>query len=136
MIECQISMNATILAFEPIAEEHVEPGEGRTSAGFDERLQRNDARQRHRQIRAASRLIVFGNNVYAIKKHCLDRILPTPERQRVVAQWSVVSVQDQRRVGIGRYRDVQATLRVSSLEAKPDHGGSVYALSRYCEALP
>ena len=46
--------------------------------------------------RAADGAIVIGDDVHAVEKHRLDRILPGPERQRIIAQRPKIGVEDKR----------------------------------------
>src|SRR5215510_3767930 len=58
------------------------------------------------------------DDVHAIEKHCLDRVLPRPERQRVVAQRPEVRIQHQDRPTALRDMCVQVTLLASIYAAK------------------
>ena len=40
-------------------------------------------------------MFIFRDNVNTVKKNGLDRVLPGPERQGVITQWPVVSIENQ-----------------------------------------
>src|SRR5262249_44125111 len=109
VVEGQVVAGGTILAGELVAQEYVEPRERRMGRRFDEVLERDHARQLHLEARAAHRLLVVGDDVHAIEKHCLDRVLPAPQRKGIVAQRTEVRVQYQGRPSIYRYVSVQIT---------------------------
>ena len=58
--------------------------------------------QLHLERGTSNLLVVFGDDVDAIEKGRLDRFLPAPERQRVIAERTVVRVQHQCRQTIWR----------------------------------
>src|SRR5215468_2567324 len=95
MIERQIVVRAAILAGETVAQEYVEPGEGRVGRRSHKRLERYDAGQQHLEARAAHRLLIIGHDVHAVQKYRLNRILPAPQRQRIVAQRTKIRVEHQ-----------------------------------------
>src|ERR1700688_873729 len=119
MIEGEILAVAAILAGEAVAQEYVEPGEGRVSRGLHESLERHHARQLDFQAGAAHRAVVIGDDIYAVEEHRLDRVLPGPQRQGVIAQRPEVRVEHKRRKTTGRYVHVQARLLVTSLWLPP-----------------
>ena len=49
---------------------------------------------------AVHRLVVFRDDVHALEEHRLDRVLPRPQRQRVIAQRAEVRVQHQSRKAV------------------------------------
>src|SRR5260370_22456536 len=93
MIEGEIFARAAILAVELVAEEHVEAGEGGLRRGLYEGLERNHAGELHLQARAADRAVVLGDDVHPLEKDRLDRVLPRPQRQRVVAERTKIRVE-------------------------------------------
>src|SRR5215212_9710772 len=99
VIEGKILPGAAILAGETITEEDVEAGEGRVSRGFDVIFERNDGGKTHLEARTSDRLVVLGDNVDPIKEHRLDGVLPTPDRQGIIAQRPIIGVQHQSRTG-------------------------------------
>ena len=84
VIESEILRRRAILADEAVAQEHVEPGEG----GVRARRRRTSATPRSaagsRRRGCAPRGHVF-DDIDAVEEHRLDRVLPRPERQRVIA---------------------------------------------------
>jgi hypothetical protein len=85
MIEGEVVVGAAILAGKAIAQEYVEAREGRMGRGFDEGLERDHAWQLHFEGRRSHRAVVIRNDIHTLEKHRLDRVLPGPQRQRVVA---------------------------------------------------
>src|SRR5436853_5388890 len=77
---------AAILAAEAVAQEHVEPGEGRVARRLDIFLEGNDARQAHLEGGAADIGIVMVDDIDPLEEHRLDRVLPRPERQWEIAE--------------------------------------------------
>ena len=104
MIKRQVFFVVAVLAGKAIAQKHVEAGEGWIERRLDVGLERNNARQLDFETWASNGAIVFGDDVDAIKEHSLDRFLPAPERQRVVAQWPEVGIQNQGRKRFRRGR--------------------------------
>src|SRR5258705_1700 len=97
VIEGEVIMRVAVLADEAVAQEDVEPGEGGVRGRLDERLQRHHARKLDLEGRATHRAVVVLDNVDAIEKHRLDRVLPRPERQRGITQRPEVRVPHQYR---------------------------------------
>src|SRR5690606_40885388 len=85
VVEGQLVMRAAILALEAVTQEHIEPREGRVSGRLDVAFQRDDAGQLHLEGRRRDRVFIFGDDVDAVEEHRLDRVLPGPQRQGVVA---------------------------------------------------
>src|SRR4029079_6200607 len=110
VIEGEVVALAAVLAREAVAQEDVEPGEGRVGRRFHEGLERNHARQLHLERRAVHRAIVIGDDIHAFEKDCLDRVLPGPQRKRVIAQRPKIRVEHQSRETARRNVNVQATL--------------------------
>src|SRR5215475_15182334 len=108
MIECQIVVRSAILAREAVPQKHVEPGEGRIGCWLYKRLERNDAGQQHLETRTAHCLLVVGYDVHAVQKHGLDRILPAPQRQGIVAQRTKIRVEYQGWPPVMRHMSVHA----------------------------
>ena len=96
MVEGQLPRIATILADEPVAQEKVEPGEGRMFGRLHILSQRDDARDRHRPCRAVHFARIVGDDVHPFQKDRLDGGLPGPQAQGVVAERRIVGVQHQR----------------------------------------
>ena len=96
MIERQFLMFSAILAGEAIAQEDVEPRERRLTGRPHILLERHDRGQTHLEARAFDGLVVFRDDVHAVKKHRLDCVLPAPQRERIVAQRPVVGVEHER----------------------------------------
>src|SRR5437764_9111646 len=111
-------MSVAVLAAEAVAKEDVEPGEGGVRARLDERLQRHHARKLDLKARAVHCAVVVLDDVDAIEKHRLDRVLPRPERQWIVTQRPEIRVQHQYRPTALRDMCVQVTLPASIYAAK------------------
>src|SRR5215467_12738339 len=86
MIEREIVTIAAILAGESVAQEHVEAGKGRMGRRLHEGLERDHARQLHLERRAMHRAVVIGDDVHALEENRLNRVLPGPQREWVIAQ--------------------------------------------------
>ena len=106
VIEGQVLARAAILAGEAVAQEHVEPREGRVARRLDIGLERHHRGQLHREGRAVHRRLVFRDDVHAVEEHRLDGVLPRPQRQRIVAERPVIGIEDQRRIGPRRDSDI------------------------------
>jgi hypothetical protein len=115
MIEREIVTVAAILASESVAQKHVKASEGRMGRRLHEGLERDHARQLHFEGWAVHRAIVVGDDIHAFEEDRLYRVLPRPQRERVIAQRSEVRVEHQGRKTAGRNMHVQATL-LTSLE--------------------
>src|SRR5712671_746306 len=109
VIEGEIVVGRAILADEAVAQEHVEPGEGGMRRRLDEGFQRHHARQLDLERGTAHRAVVMLNDVDAIEKHRLDRVLPRPKRQRIVTERPEVRIQHQYRPTALRNVRVQVT---------------------------
>src|SRR5271168_2000119 len=118
VIEGEIVGRRAVLADEAVAQEHVEPGEGGMRGRLDEGFQRHHARQLNFERRAAHRAVVMFDDIDAVKEHRLDRVLPRPQRQWVIAQRPEVRVQYQYRPTTLRDMCVQVTLLAPDLAAK------------------
>src|SRR4051794_1266906 len=103
MVEREVVTVPAILTGKLVAQENVEPREGRMGGWLYEILQRDDARQLHLEARAAHRAFVMRHDIHALEEDGLDRVLPGPERQRVIAQRPKVGVQNQRRKPVWRH---------------------------------
>src|SRR3546814_9977326 len=88
----QVVLCAAILAAEAIAQEQVEPGERRMGCGPDILAQRDHRRDAHRAAWAVDFAIIFGNDVDAFEKRGLDRGLPRPQAERIIAERGIVRV--------------------------------------------
>jgi len=114
MIEREVVTVAAILASESVAQEYVKAGEGGVSRRLYEGLERDHARQLHLKRRAVHRVVVIGDDIHAFEENRLYRVLPGPQRERVIAQRPEVRVEHQGRKTAGRNVHVQATLLTSS----------------------
>jgi hypothetical protein len=101
MIERQIMAHAAILTLKPVAQEDVEPREGRMLRWLHIGFERDDRRQFHGMRRRMHLALIMVDNVNAVEEHGLDRRLPRPHAQRVIAQRRIVGVQDKRRASVG-----------------------------------
>src|SRR5271169_5485662 len=113
VIEGKIVIGRAILANETVAQEYVEPGEGGMRGRLDEGLQRHHARQLDFECGAAHGAVIVLDDVDAIEKHRLDRVLPRPKRQRIITQRPKVRIQYQYRPTALRDMCVQVTLPAS-----------------------
>src|SRR6478752_3148889 len=118
MIEGQVVMRVAVLADEAVAQEDVEPGEGGMGGRLDEGFQRHHARELDLEARAAYRAVVMLDDIDAVEEYRLDRVLPRPERQRVITQRPEIRVQHQYRPTALRDVCVQVTLLAPMLAAK------------------
>jgi hypothetical protein len=100
MVEGEVVLVAAILAAEPVAQENIEPCESGIKRGFNISFEGNDAWQADLKARTSNGRLIFGDDVDAVQKHRLHRLLPTPERQRIVAQRAEVGVQNQGRTRV------------------------------------
>ena len=107
MVEGQILARAAILANETIAQENIEAGEGRMPEGTHESLERDHARKLHREAWTSHGLVIERDDVHALEKHRLDRVLPAPHRERIVAQRTKIRVEHEGGPGTGRHRNHQ-----------------------------
>ena len=94
MVKGQIVGRAAILAFKLVAQEQVKARECRIFRRLHILAQRNDARDLHVDAGAVDMAIIAGDNIHLVKEHGLDRGLPRPQAQRVIAQRRIVRVQD------------------------------------------
>src|ERR1700677_3748947 len=97
MVERQLIALAAILAGEAVAQEHVEPGEGGEAGRLDVALERHHRGQPHLEARAAHQRVILGDDVDPVEEDRLDRVLPTPNRQRIIAERTVVRIQNESR---------------------------------------
>lgn len=102
VIKCQIVICTTILTAESITQEYIEPRKSRIARRFYIGLKGNNGGQFKFGIRAMHNPIIFRNDINAIQKHSLQRILPAPQRQRIVTQWPIVGIQNECRAGLWR----------------------------------
>ncbi len=93
VVKGQVRRRVTVLAGEGVAQEQVEPGEGRGPVLGHVLLQRHDAGQLHGEGWGVDFLVVGGDHVDPVEEHRLDHILPGPERQRIVAERAEIGVQ-------------------------------------------
>src|ERR1700722_2659786 len=97
VVEGEIVVGRAILADEAVAQEHVEPGKGGMRGRLDEGFQRHDAGQLNLERGTAHRAVVMLDDIDAVEKHRLDRVLPRPKRQRIITERPEVRVQYQYR---------------------------------------
>ena len=118
VIEGQIVARCAVLADEAVAQEDIEAGEGGVSGRLDEGFQRYDAWELHLEGGTTYRPVIMLDNVHAIEKDRLDRVLPRPKRQRVVTQRPEIRIQHQHRPTALRDMCVQITLLTPISAAK------------------
>src|ERR1700704_2304649 len=109
VIEGEIVVGRAVLANEAVAQEHVEPGEGGVRGRLDEGFQRHHARQLNFERWAPHRAVVMLNDSAAVEEPRLDRVLPRPQRQRIIAERPEVRIQHQYRPTALRDMCVQVT---------------------------
>src|SRR3954470_8577612 len=103
MIEREFVARAAELARKTIAQEYVEAGEGGLCRRLHISLERHHARQFHFETGTSHRAVILRDNVDALQEHGLDRVLPGPERERVVAERTKVGVEHERRPACRRH---------------------------------
>ena len=101
VVERQLAAMPAILAGEAVAQEQVEARERRMLRGPDILAQRDHRRQLHRPVRAAHLALIMVDDVDALEEHRLDRGLPRPQAERVVAERLEIRVQHERRAAVG-----------------------------------
>ncbi len=84
VIERQVPAPSAILTAEAVAEEDIEPREGRMRRRFNIIPKRNDRGQPHCEARAMHDAVVFGDDRDTVEKGGLDRRLPRPEAERII----------------------------------------------------
>src|SRR3546814_7956779 len=94
MIEGQFLARSTILAGEAVAQKQVEAGEGRMLRRLHILPERDHARDRHRVRRRMNLALVILDDRHAVEEYRLDRGLPRPQAQRVIAQRRIVGVEE------------------------------------------
>ena len=97
-------MIAAILAGEPVPQENVEPGKCWVPRWLHICLERHNTGQFELEAWTADNPVILGDDVDPIKKYRLDRVLPAPERQRIVAQGTIVRIEHEGRAGFRRDR--------------------------------
>src|SRR5881394_3516191 len=118
VVESQFVAGGTVLAGEAVAQEHVESSERGMRRRLDEGFQRHHARKLDLERGAAHRAIVMLHDVDAVEEHRLDRVLPRPQRQRIVTERPKIGIQHQYRPTTLRDMCVQVTLLTPILAAK------------------
>ena len=78
VVEGQIVPRSAILAFEFVAQEQVEPGEGRVFRRLHILAQRNDRGDLHIDAGAMHMAVIAGDDIDLVEKHRLYRGLPRP----------------------------------------------------------
>jgi len=76
VIKGQLVGARAIDALKAVAQEQVEPGEGRCPVLRDEIFQRYNAGNRHFETDRANMLLIFIDNIDPVEKDRLDRVLP------------------------------------------------------------
>ena len=79
MVEGQVVARPAILAFELVAQEQVEPGEGGIFGRLYVLPKRNDRRNLHIKAWAMHMTVIAGDDIDLVQKHRLDRGLPRPQ---------------------------------------------------------
>ena len=102
VVEGQVVLVPTVLAAEAVAQEHVKPGERGIERRLHVGLEGHHGGQPHLEGRAAHEALVLGDDIHPIQEDGLDRLLPAPQRQRVIAQRPKIGIQHKRREAFGR----------------------------------
>ena len=98
MVKGQFPPRAAILATEFVPQKKIEARECHALLGFDVVFQHHDRGDAYRIPLASHHLVIFGDDLHPVQKHRLDRLLPGPERQRIIAERSEIGVQHKCRV--------------------------------------
>src|SRR5690606_17842362 len=101
MIEGKILARPAILARETVTQKEVEAGEGGILGRLHILAQRNHAGNRHRPGRRMNFARVILDDRDAVEEYRLDRGLPRPQAQRVIAQRRIVRVEHECGTAIG-----------------------------------
>ena len=128
MVEGQLVEAAAILAGEAVAQEQVEPGEGWIFARPYILAQRDHARQLEGPARAVHLALIGGDDVDPLQEQRLDRGLPGPEAERIIAERRVIRVQHEsgtafrmpEKVGMVQGQQAPVSRRLSPGNAAPD----------------
>ena len=107
MIEGEFPRIAAILAFEAVAQEQVEAGEGGIFARPHILAKRDHAGQLHRPAGGMHFALIGGDDVDPLQKERLDGGLPRPQAQRIVAQRGVIRVEHQSGAAFGMTQKVR-----------------------------
>ena len=95
VIERQVRRAAAILAAEPIAQEHVEAGEGRKFGRLHILAQRDHRGNLHRPAGRVHRAFVRTDDIDTLQHDRLDRRLPGPQAERIIGEWRVIRIQNE-----------------------------------------
>ena len=90
------------MAGEAVSKKNIEAREGRLSRRLHIGFQRHNRGQAHFKVRTSDRLVVMRDDIHPIEKNRLDRILPRPERERVIAQRTKIRIEHQGRTSLRR----------------------------------
>ncbi len=101
VVEGQFARTAAILAAKLVAQKQVEAREGGILRRFDILFERDDRRDFHRPIGAVDLARIAFDDLDAVEKDRLDRGLPRPQAERVIAQRRIIGVEYQRRALVG-----------------------------------
>lgn len=138
MIEGQIVTAPAILAGETIPQKYIEARESGPARRLYIGFERYNRWQPHLERRATDGRVVLGDNVYALKTNGFNRVLPGPKRQRVIAQRSKISVQDERWAALRRNLGLEVNRQRAPLGYRPKIQPAfilIQARWRFCEAL-
>lgn len=119
VVKGQLLAAAAILAGEAIAQEHVEAGKRRGARGLDVGLQAHDGGQAHREAGRGDGAVIFGQDRHPVHEHGLDRILPRPQRERVIGEGAIIGVEDKGGAGLGRDRSGQLRVNMNAHAKTP-----------------
>ena len=92
VIEGQIALCSAILATELVAQKKIKAREGHALLGFYIVFQHDDRGYSKLASLAAHHLFVFGDDGDAVQEGSFYRLLPRPQRQRVIGQRAVIGV--------------------------------------------
>ena len=97
MVKGQVIARTAILAFKLVPQKQVETRKGGVFGRFDILAKRYDGRDLYIEVRAVDVAVIAGNDIDLVQKHRLDRGLPRPKAQRIIAERGIIGIEHQRR---------------------------------------
>ncbi len=104
MVEGQVTPRSAILAAEFVPQEKIEAREGHALLGSYILFQDHDRGDAYGASLASHDLVILGHDHHPVEKGRLDRLLPGPERQRIVGERPEIRVQHQGGIVLQRGR--------------------------------
>ena len=96
MVEGEVALGPAILAGELVAEEQVEAREGRELRRPDILFERDDRRKLQPRAGTSDLAFVERHDIDPVEEQRLDRRLPRPDAEWIIAQRRVIGVEDKR----------------------------------------